>query len=490
MAFCVTARKKFRARTLSNVARRALSTSDAVEINAYDRELLGLYSSGHEFFLTVTLADEQEFDLLVDTGSAQTYFPCEGCPQDVCGVHEHAYYDWRMSKNFRVLNCTTSASDGKYCRDEPEYFECYANKTSKLHGACVFGSLYADGSEAGGYLVQDVVGILGSELTPIKMTFGCGGLRDADGGSERHDGMAGFGRGAVTFHAQLAAAGAINAHVFGFCSEGMDTSAAMLSLGRYDFGEELHALEYTRMLGDTELAVQTKAWKIGNEKIAGSSNIYTVLDSGTTMTYIPTVMYKDFVGKLIALVRGAGLNAYRVDVFGDDTWCFYANNARVSASTLSRWFPNLSITYDPAVTLVLGPESYLFDHPTERSAMCLGIGEVNFPGVDAGQIILGQLTLRDTYIEYDLEQLRVGMTVARCEKLRKKFATDSSPPQNVWRIVALVLAVVAAAQLVALAIFACRAARSRRVGKWHALAPEDDREPALDGQIELSNVVR
>ena len=51
-------------------------------------------------------------------------------------------------------------------------------------------------------------------------------------------------------------------------------------------------------------------------------------------------------------------------------------------------------------------------------------------------ILLGQQTLRNTFVEYDLENNRVGMVVAECEKLRKKFAPDT--PHNPWKFVATV----------------------------------------------------
>lgn len=139
---------------------------------------------------------------------------------------------------------------------------------------------------------------VGDELASANMTFGCGCLVRADGHFDRQDGMAGFGRGPTTFHSQLAKAGVIDADVFGFCSEGAGTNAAMLSLGHYDFGSDRPPLTWTRMLGDDELVARTMSWKLGDKTISGSQNVYTVLDSGSTLTLIPQIMYEDFMTEL------------------------------------------------------------------------------------------------------------------------------------------------------------------------------------------------
>jgi len=160
---------------------------------------------------------------------------------------------------------------------------------------------------AAGYMAEDTF-TLGDELAPAKITFGCGGMYYPDGSNLRQDGMAGFSRGNTAFHTQLAKAGVIDAHVFGFCSEGMETSTAMLTLGRYNFGRRVPELAWTRMLGEDDLAVRTMSWKLGDKTIASSSNVYTVLDSGTTLTLLPSAMHHDFMTHLNETARSAGLS--------------------------------------------------------------------------------------------------------------------------------------------------------------------------------------
>ena len=477
-SFAIALKKKPRA--TAGAGRRLLSKADAIPIHSYGADLVGRYSSGHVFFLTVELAGKQKFDLMLDTGSQLTYFPCKGCPFELCGIHEHPYYDYDMSKTFRKLNCSTSAADAAYCNAQPDVLLCDTNIS--YTNECWFGIGYVDGSGGGGYMAEDTF-TLGDELAPAKITFGCGGVMRADGTYLRQDGMAGFSRGNTAFHTQLAKAGVIDAHVFGFCSEGMETSTAMLTLGRYNFGRRVPKLAWTRMLGEDNLAVRTMSWKLGDKTISGSSNVYTILDSGTTLTYLPSAMHHDFMTHLNETARNAGLS---VIIVGNGTHCFYENQRQSSLTqyTLTQWFPSLTITYDPDVTLVLRPENYLFANNIDLHMFCAGIKATDDLARANGEqvLLLGQQTLRNTFVEYDLENNRVGMVVAECENLRKKFAPDT--PHNPWRFVATVFILLFAACVIGGVSF-CLYVKfwSRKPFKYQVFADE-----TLDKEIEMGDL--
>jgi len=423
-AFAVTVRKKSAEAAGRTLPRRLLSKADAITMHSYGDGLSNMYGGGHEFSLTVTLAGGQEFDLIMDTGSPVTYFPCLGCRPEICGYHEHQYYDWRLSQDFRILNTSTNAADAAFCEAMPVLHNV------SVDGECLFELGYVDGSQGHGTMVEDSITV-GDELSSAKMIFGCGGLVEGDGSSDRQDGMAGFSRGNTAFHSQLAEAGVIDEHVFGFCSEGSGTDTAMLSLGRYDFGRDLSPLSYTRILGDDDLAVRTLSWKLGETIIAGSSNVYTVLDSGTTLVYLPSAMFQDFITQLQTRITTSHSEVELISDEDEGVYCFTSETTVLTANLRREWFPKLTIMYDPDFELSLPPENYLFSHPVFPHTYCVGIQE----SAD-GNILLGQQTLRNTFVEYDLENHRIGMVVAQCEHLRKKFAPDK--PHDPWRIVAIV----------------------------------------------------
>ena len=60
----------------------------------------------------------KSFDLIVDTGSALTAFPCSDCPH--CGAHQHASspgsrFDVRTSSSSQQVSCTRPPA-GMHCR--------------------------------------------------------------------------------------------------------------------------------------------------------------------------------------------------------------------------------------------------------------------------------------------------------------------------------------------------------------------------------------
>ena len=475
-SFTIAVKKKPRA--TAGAGRRLLSKADAIPIHAYGGRLGNGHNGGHEFSLTITLAGGQEFDLAMDTGSPITYLPCFGCPPGLCGYHEHQYYDWRLSKDFRKLNVSTNAADAAYCDAMPVSHEVsnVSENWPYVSGACLFVLDYGDDSNGEGLMVEDMVTI-GDELSPAKMIFGCGGLVEADGSYDRQDGMAGFSRGNTAFHTQLAKAGVIDAHIFGFCSEGSGTDTAMLSLGRYNFGRNLAQLSYTRMVDNQWLSVRTMSWKLGEITIAGSSNVVTILDSGTTMVDLPSVMFQDFINQLATQVT---TKHPEIELFEDEDiggYCFIPETTVLTANIRREWFPKLTIAYAPDIELILPPENYLYSHPYVPHTFCVGMG-----ASEADTILLGQQTLRNTFVEYDLENNRVGMVVAECEKLRKKFAPDT--PHNPWKFVATVFILLFTACVIGGVSF-CLYVKfwSRKPFKYQVFADE-----TLDKEIEMGDL--
>ena len=76
----------------------------------------------------------------------------------------------------------------------------------------------------------------------------------------RIDGLVGFGHGSYTFHAQLATAGTINQNVFGLCNAGFESPLALVTLGKFDFGDDMPVLGQTHHYCVEVNGPQTKVW--------------------------------------------------------------------------------------------------------------------------------------------------------------------------------------------------------------------------------------
>jgi hypothetical protein len=153
-------------------------------------------------------------------------------------------------------------------------------------------------------------------------------------------------------------------------------------------------------------------------------------------------------------------------------------------------FPDFTIAY-PGVLLNLRPENYLFDHPALRGVYCVGI----FPDVNqSDNILLGQQTLRNTFVEYDIDNSKIGFASVDCVTLRQKHTSDETT--NLWRVIAIVFIIVACCQLVVGFAYRFRNRlkewfRSFSFEKltWHRLEDEDEVEAREAGNGDISNHV-
>jgi len=400
--------------TIERGASRARST--AATESAATRMRGGVLGTG-VLVAAYALADGQTYDLIVDSGSPRAYMPCKGCAR--CGEHSHAYYDYDRSMEFEKLDCGR-ASDATFCRET-------MRGTCESDGTCSYSIRYAEGSSSRGYVVRDRVWF--GDVDAM-LAFGCETEETNAIYTQTADGVFGFGRGTATTHAQLASAGLIE-NVFAFCIEGFGVNGGVLTLGRFDFGADAPALARTPSVVDTANPafhnVRTSSWKLGGAVIEHSNSLTTTLDSGTTFTFVPTSMWNSFKSRLDTQATQAGLEivAGADPTYGDVCYgvSAAAMNMTLNENTVSEWFPSLTIAYEGGVSLTLGPENYLFAHETNSAAFCVGIF-----ATASTRILLGQITMRDTLMEFDVANSRVGMASANCRRLREKYTDDSPEP--------------------------------------------------------------
>jgi hypothetical protein len=396
----------------------ARARSTAATASAATRLRGGVLGTG-TLVAEYALADGQTYDLIVDTGSARTYVPCKGCAR--CGEHAHGYYDYDRSMEFERLDCG-EASDATLCEETMK-------GTCQSDGRCSYVVSYAEGSSSRGYVVRDRVR-LGEGTLSAMLAFGCEEAETNAIYEQKADGLFGFGRGTATVHAQLASAGLIE-NVFSFCVEGFGANGGVLTLGRFDFGADAPALARTPLVADPANPafhnVRTSSWKLGDSLIEHLNSYTTTLDSGTTFTFVPRSVWDSFKTRLDTQATQAGLEIVAGPDPQYDDVCYgvsaAAMNMTLSQSTVSEWFPPLTIAYEGGVSLTLGPENYLFAHETNSAAFCVGI----FANPN-NQILLGQITMRDTLMEFDVANSRVGMAPANCRRLREKYTHDSPEP--------------------------------------------------------------
>ena len=385
--------------------------------NATARELEGGVGGTGTLWMSFELAGDQRYELIVDTGSSMTYLPCKGC--EGCGTHQGgAYYDYDRSPDFRALNCSRE-EDSSACAD-------MSGTCSREGGrACEYALSYQEGSSSRGYVVEDVVSF-GGTVSNATVMFGCEVSETNLILSQRADGLFGLGADARTTFAQMVRAHAIE-NVFSLCVDGFGTNGGVMTLGRFDFGDADDRAVSTPLTRETPTFYETKArrWTLGDVELEGSTNLTTIIDSGTTFTYLPRAMHAAFDDALENAATTAGLERVDGDPQYDDV-C-YGGGSALTDATVGAFFPSLTIDYGDDASIELGPENYLFAHETNAHAFCLGV----FADYSWNKILLGQITMRDTLVTFDVGANRVNMTRLSCRELQQRYVganETSSPP--------------------------------------------------------------
>lgn len=428
--------------------RRALLGEEAASDETDDPyATLPLHGSVKEhgyYYVDVSLGTPpKSFQVIVDTGSTLTYVPCADCGSD-CGAHTGA------PKFDPDPESGSQTCERVRCRTE----DCHdVGRCAAGSDACEYSKSYAEHSSVRGRLVKDKVH-LGGTLVPeaeggLDVVFGCTTRETGSIHGQDADGLMGLGNGVDSFPSQLARRYGLE-DVFSLCygafagggavtfgklpgfDRGVEGDAGettrgarndTLHPGEEDVREPTGILRYTPLLRSAAhpsyYVVQTLDWSLGTERVAGENDFTTgygtVLDSGTTFTYVTTPVFENFVAVLDAAVVAPGA-LKRVDgpdpSYPDDV-CYAADAAAppLTEASLADAFPNLTLRFaGDDVTLALPPKNYLFAHGGVAGAFCLGVMDNGRAGT-----LLGGITARDVLVEYDLTgEGRVGMAVTDC----------------------------------------------------------------------------
>ena len=344
-----------------------------------------------------------------------TYVPCSTCGQ-ACGPnHQDSAFDPGESTSVSTIDC-----HAENCKCGSPHCACTNDNQ------CMYTRSYAEQSSSSGILLQDVMSIHdGGDLLPI--TFGCETRETGEIFKQRADGLFGLGNSDVSIVNQLVKTGEID-DTFSLCF-GLVEGDGVLLLGDSPASREIN-LTYTRMIESPSqpfyYTVQMTGIVVEDSVLPIPSRVFslgysTVLDSGTTFTYIPTEAFKVFSRTVSehALKKGLFVVPGPDPQFEDV--CFGGAPEHTNLQGLYKVFPKVSLRFDGEVTLDLSPLNYLFVHTFNSGKYCLGI----FDNGNAGTL-LGGITFRNILVNYDRRNRRIGFGQASCKDLGLKYRPPCS----------------------------------------------------------------
>ncbi|CAA0807488.1 Eukaryotic aspartyl protease family protein [Striga hermonthica] len=346
----------------------------------------------------------------MDTGSSLLWVNCEPCGVDVPWPR----LDPKDSSSFKVEGCDfTSVCDDSGaikidCEDEN-----YDVKGCKYEVA--YGSGYSRGNLAIETFTFKKVADSNETLTGV--VFGC-----AHSTNLFMNGILGLGHGPLSLFSQYSAA------KFSYCiGNRSDRSYAhsMLIVGNKTelWGPQTPLVVedkyYVNLvgaaIGETNLELDPKMFRRNSDDYTGGM----VVDSGTTLSFIPQVALTSFEDTTRHLIENElGLNLRPNDTIAYGPYTRLCYNGVVTRD-LER-FPNVKLSFEGGAVMELTPDN-IFQQVDDHN-FCLAIlpSEIMKTTIS----ILGNLMQQNFYIAFDVEAKKLSFKRMKCKTVEDYYDRD------------------------------------------------------------------
>jgi len=335
----------------------------------------------------------QRVSVIVDTGSHHTAFPCSGCKS--CGHHTDPYFDPEKSKSLKYLGC----------------HECIAAAHCVTH-KCQVSQSYTEGSSWKAYQMRDIYYVGGEVLSQkhwisTNFVFGCQTYETGLFRTQKADGIMGMSMHSQTLVPTMRAAGQIDHNAFSMC---FMYGGGTLTLGGVDTSLHESQMQFTPLAKNSGwFTVRLLDILVNGVSIGVPASIYatgkgTIVDSGTTDTYLPRRAADKFKA---AWARELGPGAPK-----------YSNTKVNYTPDQIKRFPLLTFILDNGVRVDVKPSAYM------EQAAGKYIPRVYLS--EASGTVLGANFMQDHDIFFDAENRRLGFAKAHCS-----YASSLSALQKV-----------------------------------------------------------
>ncbi|KAJ8542312.1 hypothetical protein K7X08_017178 [Anisodus acutangulus] len=358
----------------------------------------------------------KDYHVQVDTGSDILWVNCagcEGCPTKSDLGIDLMSYDSKASTTGKTVKC-----DEEFCMLNTPYSDCKAGMP------CDYQVSYGDGSNTAGFFVKDdiqfdqVSGDLKTTSMNGSIAFGCSSKQNGDLGASTQavDGILGFGQASSSVISQLAAAGKVK-KIFAHCLDGKNGG------GIFTIGPVVHPkVISTPLVPDApHYNVLMKGIEVGGQALDVPGSTMTIIDSGTTLAYLPNKVYNSLIDKLME--RQPQLNIGLVE----GTFHCFDYSGKIDDG-----FPVVTFRFADSLSLTVYPHDYLFQ--IKETKWCIGWQDSGMQTKDGKEItLLGDLALSNKLVVYDVENQTIGWTEYDCSssiELKYEESSGSLPTQT------------------------------------------------------------
>ncbi|GER39771.1 eukaryotic aspartyl protease family protein [Striga asiatica] len=352
------------------------------------------FQNSGEYIVTVGLGTpETKLSLLFDTGSDLTWTQCK---PHLLGYHNQKgpMFDLRNSTSYSFIPC--NSSECSLLAAETEF-----GPNCSEANQCTYFVTYADGSVTLGYFSKDTLTITLNVVVPGFM-FGCSQYTQGIFGLE--SGILGLGRSNISIVSQTASR---FQECFSYCIPSRPSSIGFLAFGKdYDnttkftpliFKPELPNFYVIHIIG---IAVEGRKLRISPKAFERSGD--AVIDSGTTITSLPSKLYKSLSREFKRVMHTK--YKYQIAQPSSDGFldtCFVPKEENV--------VPSVSFTFQNNVKLDLDASGIGTLWVFNKSLMCFA-----FAGTDSTVGLFGNTQQKTFELVYDVAGNKLGIRPGMC----------------------------------------------------------------------------
>lgn len=353
----------------------------------------------------------QHLLLVADTGSDLTWVSCSACRGQHCFSARAALFYPRHSTTFSPYHCYDPA-----CTLVPHPRKHAPCNHTRLHSTCRYEYSYSDGSITSGFFSRETTTFNTSSGNLVKfkrLSFGCSFSKSGPSVSgpsfNGADGVLGLGRGPISFPSEL---GRKFGHKFSYCLLDYTRSPTPTSYLLIGGSQPTAKLNYTPLLNNplssTFYYIRIQNVRINSVNLRISPSVWaidelgnggTILDSGTTLTYLVKPAYLSIVAEFKRLVK---FPRAAEPTLGFDL-CLNVSSGLMPS------LPRLSFKLGGGSIFSPSPSNYFID--TADGVKCLALQPVSSPN---GSSVIGNLMQQGFTFEFDKDRSRLGFSRHGC----------------------------------------------------------------------------
>ncbi|KAL3731505.1 hypothetical protein ACJRO7_028394 [Eucalyptus globulus] len=369
----------------------------------------------------------QRLLLVADTGSDLVWARCSACRGAGCSRRAPgSAFLARRSSSFRPHHCYSAS-----CRLVPRPSPPPRCNRTRLHSACRYEYTYSDGSLSSGFFARETVSL---HTTSAKtkaaaarlkgLAFGCGfrvsGPSVTGSSFNGSQGVMGLGRGPISFASQLGRR--FGSNKFSYCLKDytlLPSPTSYLIIGDRPSADNAAAaspLAFTPLLANplapSFYYVGIKRVSVDGERLPIDPSVWslddlgnggTILDSGTTLTFLAEPGYRPL---LAAMRRRVGLPAAAAAAPGFDL-C-----VNVTGAGRRPRLPRLSFEMEGGAVLAPPAGNYFID--VAKGVRCLAVRPAGAAAEGGGFSVIGNVMQQGFLWEFDVDRSRLGFSRRGC----------------------------------------------------------------------------